>query len=133
MPKATAVVIAPNASDAFIAYQALRERCSVMLSPSVDLLPQFGDDKPEVLFVDARALSKADLQLLVDRVLSTGTQFYVGLSAEKPIFDLAITANLNFKTFLLPLTHSVASQCLEGIIPAGNGRADAQPANDENY
>lgn len=133
MPKATAVVIAPNASDAFIAYQALRERCSVMLSPSVDRLPQFGDDKPEVLFIDARALSKADLQLLIDRVPSTGTQFFVGLSAEKPMFDLAPTSSLNFKTFLLPLTHAVATQCLEGIIPTGSGRADAQPANDETY
>lgn len=133
MPKATAVVIAPNASDAFIAYQALRDRCSVMLSPSVDRLPQFGDDKPEVLFIDARVLSKANLKQLIDRVPSTGTQFFVGLSADNPMIDLSPISSLNFKTFLLPLTHAVATQCLEGIIPTGNGCADALPANDETY
>jgi len=133
MPTATAVVIAPIANDAFIAYQALRERCSVVLAPSVDRLPRFDSEIPDVLFIDARALSPENLNLLLDRVPATGTKFFVGLSNEKPVIDLASVSSLSFKTFHLPLTHAVATKCLEGIVPTGAERAAAQPANDETY
>lgn len=133
MPTATAVVIAPIANDAFIAYQALRERCSVVLAPSVDRLPRFDSEIPDVLFIDARALSPENLNLLLDRVPATGTKIFVGLSNEKPVIDLASVSSLSFKTFHLPLTHAVATKCLEGIVPTGAERAAAQPANDETY
>lgn len=133
MPTATAVVIAPIANDAFIAYQALRERCSVVLAPSVDRLPRFDSEIPDVLFIDARALSPENLNLLLDRVPATGTKIFVGLSNEKPVIDLASVSSLSFKTFHLPLTHAVATICLEGIVPTGAERAAAQPANDETY